>query len=108
MSKQIFKANVPKSLLFDLLENICVKKEKFYLFTIDAYKKGMFNESIPTFLETCRPYYHVSKQKYLDTKTTYNSFSTIIRQICNNNLIIYSSQIKYSKSNYDIVYYVYF
>jgi len=108
MSKQIFKQNVPKSLLFELLESICVKKEKFYLFNHDAFKKGIFNEAIPTFLEKCRPYYHLSKHKYLDTKTTYNSFATVLRQLCNSNLIIYSSQIRYSKSNYDIVYYVYF
>jgi hypothetical protein len=108
MSKQIFKQNVPKSLLFELLELNCVKKEKCYLFTLDAYKKGLFNESIPKFLEECRPYYHLSKQKYLDLKTTYNSFATVLRQICNHNLIVYSSQIKYSQSKYDIIYYVYF
>ena len=108
MSKQIFKHNVPKSLLFELLEANCVKNEKFYLFNYSVFKKALFNETIPKFLEACKPYYHLSKHKYLDTKTTYNSFTTVLRQICNSNLIIYSSRIKYSKSNYDIVYYIYF
>ena len=108
MSKQIFKQCVEKSILFDLLEVNCVKKEKYYLINLDSYKKGIFNGSIMNFLEDCRPYYHLSKQKYLDGKQTYNSFTTVLRQICNHNLIVYSSQIKYSQSKYDIVYYVYF
>lgn len=108
MSKQIFKHNVPKHLLFDLLELICMKKEKLYIFNHDAYKKGLLNETISKFLESCRPYYHLSKHKYLDKKLTYNSFATVLRQICNYNLIIYSSQLKYTKSNYDIIYYIYF
>jgi glycosyltransferase involved in cell wall biosynthesis len=61
----------------------------------------------PKFIEECRPYYHLSKKKYLDTKTTYNSFTTILRQICNFNKIKYVSQIKYDKSKYNIIYYIY-
>ena len=108
MSIQIFKKNIPKSLLFDLLEIICVKKEKLYIFNHDAYKKGVLNETIHQFLESCRPYYQLSKHKYLDKKLTYNSFATVLRQICNYNLIVYSSKLKYSKSEYDICYYIYF
>jgi hypothetical protein len=39
-----------------------------------------------------------------DRKLTYKSFNTIIRQICNFNKITYTTQIKYDKSVYDIVY----
>ena len=45
--------------------------------------------------------------KYLDKKLTYNSFTTILRQICNYNKITYTSQIKYDKSSYEITYYIY-
>ena len=62
---------------------------------------------IPEFLEMCKPYYHISKRKYLERKMSYNNFTTIIRQICNFNKIMYTSQIKYDKSNYNIVYYIY-
>ena len=48
------------------------------------------------------------RQKYLDKKLTYNSFTTVLRQICNFNKVKYVSQIKYDKSTYDIVYYIYF
>jgi hypothetical protein len=108
MSSQIFKNNIPNDLLFALIEDISIKTEKCYVINNNAYKKGMFNESISKFLEQCKPYYHISKRKYLERKINYNSFITILRQICNFNKITYTSQIKYDKSQYDIIYYIYF
>ena len=37
-----------------------------------------------------------------------NSFTNIIRQICKANNIMFSSNIRYSESNYNIEYYIYF
>ena len=68
----------------------------------------MFKESIPKFIQKCFPYYHISKRNYLEKKITYNSFTTILRQICNLNKITYTSKIKYDKSKYDIVYCIFF
>ena len=65
-------------------------------------------ESIQKFLLDCNKYYHISKKKYLEKKLTYNTFTTVLRQICNFNKITHTSQIKYDKSNYDIFYYIYF
>jgi hypothetical protein len=108
MSSQIFKKNVPNDLLFLLLDYICTKNDKYYTFNNTSFKKGVFNESIHQFIQECKPFYHISKQKYLERKLTYNSFTTIIRQICNFNKIAFTSQIKYDKSNYDTIYYIYF
>jgi hypothetical protein len=108
MSTQIFKNNIPNEKIFELLDSICLKNEKHYILNIDSFKKGVFKEIIQKFLENCRQYYHLSKRKYLDRKLTYNSFTTIIRQICNFNKITYTSQIKYDKSTYNIVYYIYY
>jgi hypothetical protein len=108
MSSQIFKNNIPNELLFALIESISIKTEKYYVVNNNAYKKGMFNESIPKFLQECKPYYHLSKRKYLERKIKYNAFITILRQICNFNKITYTSQIKYDKSQYDIIYYIYY
>ena len=69
-----------------------------------AFKKGLFNESIVEFFKSIYQHYHNSKKKYLDKKLTYNSFITVIRQICNNLKITYTSQVKYDKSVYDIIY----
>lgn len=108
MSTQIFKNNVPNDRLFSLLESICIKTEKCYIFNTNSFKKSVFNNSVADFINECKPYYHLSKQKYLERKLCYNSFITILRQICNFNNINYTSQIKYDKSVYEIIYYVYF
>lgn len=108
MSTQIFKKNVPNELLFSLLDKICIKEKKYYIINNISFKKGMYNESITTFLKDCREYYHISKQKYVDRDITYSSFITIIRQICNYNKITYKIQIKYDKSKYSIHYYIYY
>jgi hypothetical protein len=108
MSIQIFKNNVPNKIIFDLLNLICVKNEKYFIFNNNSFKKGLFNDEIVKFFEMCKPYYHISKQKYLERKVDYNSFTTVLRQICNFNKITYTSQIKYDKSTYNIFYYIYF
>ena len=107
MSTQIFKKNLPNEKLFQLLDSICLKNEKHYILNVESFKKGIFKESIQQFLNNCTEYYHLSKRKYLEKKLTYNSFVTVIRQICNFNKITYTSKIKYDKSTYSIVYYIY-
>lgn len=108
MSSQIFKNRLPDDFLFCLLEQICIKTDKYYLFNHNSFKKGMYNGNIPEFLTLCLPYYHISKRKYLDKKQTCCSFLTVLRQICNNNNIIFKNKMKYDKNSYDILYYIYF
>jgi hypothetical protein len=108
MTSQIFKNRFPNSLFFELLNKICVKNEKYYLFNLDAFKKGVYNDYFQCFFEVCKPYYFLSKHKYFEKKIMYNTFSTILRQICNYNNILYTSRIIYNKSKYNIVYYIYF
>ena len=107
MTSQIFKNPIPNELVIKLLDDIAIKTDKCYVINNNVYKKGVFNDTLNQFILECSPYYHLSKRKYLERKLTYNSFITIIRQICNFNKITYTSQIKYDKSNYDIVYYIY-
>ena len=108
MSSQIFKNHIPNELFFKLLDDMAFKSENYYVISNDSYKKGIFNNTIPIFITECMPYYHISKRKYLERKINYNSFITIVRQICNFNNITYTSQIKYDKSSYNIIYNIYF
>lgn len=108
MSSQIFKTQIPIGMLFELLDKICQKNEKHYILNSISFKKGVYTGDIPAFLEACKPYYHHSKRKYLEKKQTYKTFATVLRQICNHHQINYTSQIKYDKSTYDILYYIYF
>lgn len=107
MPTQTFKQDVPNELLFNLLDKICLKNEKHYTFNNVSFKKGIYDNLISAFVESCKPYYHSSKQYYLERKPTYRNFTNIIRQICNCNKITYTSQIKYDSSTYDIIYYIF-
>lgn len=108
MSSQLFKKNIPKELLFGLLEKICFKNERYYLFDLNAFRKLQFYNYFEEFREQIRPYYNLSKQFYIDRKLEYNSFTNIMRQICKSNNIMFTSRIKYNESKYNIEFLIYF
>ena len=108
MSVQIFKKEIPNEILFELLDKICVKTKEVYIINNISFKKGMYNNLIIDFFEKIRKYYHISKRKYLDKTLTYNSFITVIRQICKFNRLAYKNEIKYDRSTYEIIYYISF
>ena len=107
MSSQLFKNNVPTELFITLLETNCAKHTTYYLFNNASFKKGILNETIEAFINNIKEYYHQSKQKYLTKKRSYNMFTTIIRQICKHNNIVFTTQILYDKSKYEIIYYIF-
>ena len=106
--KQIFRRTIPIKILFDLLEQISLKTDKYYFIDINAYKKMLFHKLHVDFLKQIIDYYHASKQFYVERKLTYNSFTNIVRQICKSNGITFTSQIKYNESQYNIDYFVYY
>jgi hypothetical protein len=107
MLKQLFRKNVPNELLFDLLEKICLKTDKYYLLDHNAYRKMMFHNLEEPFKNALYEYYYQSKYFYIDRTMTHNSLINIVRQICKSNNIMYTSQIKYNESKYNIDYFVY-
>jgi hypothetical protein len=107
MLKQIFKSTVPNQVLFELLEKICFKTDKFYLFDMNAFRKITFYNLYEPFSQEIMQHYHVSKQFYLTRKLTYNSFTNILRQLCKSANIMFTSQIKYNESKYNIDYFIY-
>jgi hypothetical protein len=107
MSSQIFRKKVPNEILFDLLEKICLKTDKYYLIDMNAYRKLIFYNYHVDFCNQLHEYYNLSKQFYLERKMVYNSFTNIIRQICKLNNIMFASQIKYNESKYNIDFLIY-
>jgi len=108
MSHQIFKADIPNELLFDFLEKVySFKTDKYFLVDKDTFKKAQYHEFLEPFVKSLDDYYHLSKKFYIERKLNYTRFATIIRQICKRNEIPFSSTIKYDKSSYNIIYYIY-
>ena len=108
MSHQIFKDDIPNTILYNFLSEICTtKNEKYFVVDKIAFKKAQFNKSLQPFLDSLDKYYHESKKFYLKRKQNYTKFITIIRQICKKNEIPFSNTIKYDKSTYNIIYYIY-
>jgi hypothetical protein len=105
---QIFKSTFDKQLLFNFLEKICDKTDKYYLLDSNAYKRANMHNELEFFLNIIKPFYYNSKIFYIERDITYNKLCTIIRQICNLNSISFSTKIIYSKSKYSIPYHIYF
>lgn len=108
MVSQIFKNDFEDEILWELLSSISEKKNKYYLINKESFKRGhLFSNSINDFYNKLVPYYHESKKHYFDNAFTYKKFLTIVRQVCRNNNILFRSEIKYMKSTYEIIYYIY-
>ena len=107
MSKQIFRKLVPPELLYELLEKICLKTDKYYLVDHNAYKKFMFLGLDQGFKESIIGCYHDSKRFYVTREMNYNSFINILRQVCKSNQMMFTSQIKYMESKYSIEYLIF-
>ena len=107
MCEQVFKKNVPISILFALLEQICLKTEKYYFLDQNAFKKLQFHDLFVKFREEIRPYYHVSKRFYIEREFTYRMFANIVRQLSRMANVRFDSEIKYHQSKYHVDYMVY-
>ena len=93
---------------FSMLDKICLlKNEKFYIINNDAFKKMKYLNLYQEFTDSLKPFYKTSKQHYLTRPAKYTGFLTLLRHVCKANELIYSSKIKYDKSQYEIIYYVY-
>lgn len=107
MTSQLFKENIPMNFLYDFLEKICVKNSlNLFVFSKAAFKKAEIYDLITNFKTLIKPYYHISKQYYINRNLTFIRFTTIIKQICNSNNVDITSKIIYNKSKYEMEYYI--
>lgn len=105
---QLFKHNVDEKYFTEFIVKYCsnVKKNE-YVFSLVSYKKAVYDNKIKELIEKIKPCYHKSKRFYLERNINYKNFLTILRQICTNLSLSYSSQILYNKSKYNINYSIY-
>ena len=106
MKHSLFRNNIPLSILFSLLDKICPRDENFYMVDKNVFSKMIYYGYEKEFLEGIKPYYHVSKQYFLENQITYNRFVTLIRQICNYHNLFYYNDKRYDHSEYTICYFI--
>jgi hypothetical protein len=100
----IFTKKIPINILYLLLEKVGIKKDKYYLFNYNCFRIMMYHKYNEEFIQSLYEYYNPSKRHYLTRPTTYNSFITIIRQICKLNDVEFKTKIMYQHSIYHIEY----
>lgn len=103
---RIFFEPVEAKILYDLLEQICQKTEKHYIFNELAYRRMKFLNLHVPFLNTIVRRYQSSKQFYVTRKQTYQTFLTIVKQLCHHNRIPVTSSVQYFESTYMINYFI--
>lgn len=114
MSRQIFKSpGPPIEVLMRLLEKISVfKTDKYYYLTSTSYKRCQFEKQhgedlLVEILLDLEKYYIQSKKYFVQRDINYKRILTIVRQLCNFHGVVFSSDIKYEHSSYDICYKIY-
>ncbi len=106
MKTNYFSEPIPSSLLFNLLQELCVVCNNYFIMDMPTYYNGIHKGLIQKFVADCNPYYLPSKRFYTTTELTYKSFLTIVRHVCKINNIPYSNHIQYCHSIYQVVYHI--
>ena len=125
MMKQIFKEDISYNIFYNFLRLNGIKEESvmkeesvikenhetenankiIIKFNKECFKRCILQDTLHPFLRNIKPYYHISKQKYIDHANKYNNFLTVLRQISKLLSIPYWSDLKYISSTYEISYY---
>ena len=106
MSSQLFRRTVPIEILLSFLQEHSTVDGNFHVFSKTSFKKAVYHNKIAPFCESIAEYYHISKRYYVERHIDYCKFTTILRQLCKLHNFPYISRIVYSKSTYDILYYI--
>ena len=109
MKSQIFKTIIEKDIITNFIKNISLNNGNHLEISKYCFKKIQLlnNNTIKDFYDTIINNYYDAKKKYITCQLTYNSFMTVIRQLCKMHNIHFISKIIYNKSSYEIVYYIY-
>jgi hypothetical protein len=102
MKNQILKDQI--KFFEEFVKNIGTREKDYICINENHYKKIDYNGHLKDFIEKIKPFYHLSKQHYLEVKE-YSNFITILRQISKMNGVFFTYKIKYTNSKHYIEYY---
>jgi hypothetical protein len=105
---RLFQELVPWNCFQHLLREICppLSLNQTFMIDLNAYKKMIFLEKHHPFLETLKTHYLRDKHFYITRPFTYNSFMTIVRQICKSHKQPFHTELKFGRAFHNMVYYI--
>ena len=103
----MFYSIIPIHLLFDILEQVCVKRNEYYIFDLLAFRSMKYRNLYPEFANKIISHYRPHYQSFVTRQLSYSSFVTILRHICKMNNIKFDCKDNYCSPGYNIDYYVY-
>ena len=97
---QLFKTIPDHKTVFGYLDEVCYREMDFFVVDDVVYKRIRYDDRIFRFYEYLRPFYHTSKQRYLDECSSRNGFLTVLRQLCKLYCIQFVSKVVYRNGTY--------
>ena len=106
---QLFAKTPDRQILHRLLEHISHKNWSGdgYIVDVNVHKKMVFLNLQSGFCSELMECYRNSKHHYLTRPFTYKTFSTILRQLCNECKIRMETRVLYIQSVYSTEYTIY-
>lgn len=97
---QLFRTIPDHKVVFGYLDEVCYRDQSNFVIDDVIYKRMRYDDRLFKMYEYLRPFYHLSKQKYIDGCATRNGFLTVLRQLCKVFCIQYASKIVYKNGTY--------
>lgn len=92
---QLFRMVPDHKIVFSVLDEVCNRDENNFIVDDITFKKLKYDDRIFKLYEYLRPFYHLSKRKYLDSSVSLKGLLTVLRQLCNLFCIQYVSKTVY-------------
>lgn len=80
--RQVFRVEPIYEFLQVILDKFCIKEKNYYVVDYVTYKKIVFHKYQEIWLAGLLEHYYKSKQFYITRQFNFQSFITIIRQLC--------------------------
>lgn len=104
MPSQIFKSPPDMEVFKSFLDDVSDIENDRYVISTSAFKRSEMFDHMNAFCAYLEECYYDSKKFYAQRKMTYKHFITVIRQLCKVGDLAYTTQTRYNKSSYEIVY----
>lgn len=103
---QVLKREFPSGEIYKFVSDCGshILDGKYYVFDVNNYKRSLYDNRMNDFFVQLKEYYYTTKYTlYIESRKshmTYQSFMTILRQVCRSARVEIVKKIAYEKSKY--------